>query len=74
MPGVLGDLSISAISAGFIAVAVFFAGSMLVIIQAAERASLDKAQTAFWVWAVSGGSGTVDLLLSSSARASIVVT
>ncbi|KAA0976077.1 hypothetical protein FQ154_12270 [Paeniglutamicibacter gangotriensis] len=72
-PEVLGDLSISAISAGCSAAAVSCAGSMLVIIQVAARAGLDKAQTAFWVWAVSGGSGDVARLLSSSARASIVV-
>lgn len=70
LSGVLGDMSISA---GCSAAAVSCAGSMLVIIQVAARAGLGKAQTAFWVWAVSGGSDDVARLLSSSARASIVV-
>ncbi|MFI8412674.1 benzoate/H(+) symporter BenE family transporter [Paeniglutamicibacter gangotriensis] len=73
LPGILGDLSISAISAGFIAVAVSYAGPMLVIIQAAERAGLDKSQTASWVWAVSVGSGVVGLVLSLFTRSPIVV-
>lgn len=52
LPGVLGDVSISAICAGFIAVAVSYAGPMLVIIQAAEKEGLESSQTASWVWAV----------------------
>lgn len=73
LPGVLGDVSISAICAGFIAVAVSYAGPMLVIIQAADRAGLDSAQTASWVWAVSVGSGIVGLVLSLFTRQPVVV-
>lgn len=73
LPGILGDVSISAVCAGFIAVAVSYAGPMLVIIQAAERAGLDPAQTASWVWAVSVGSGIVGLVLSLFTRQPVVV-
>ena len=59
LPGMPGDVSLSAVCAGFIAVAVSYAGPMLVILQAAERAGLDSVQTASWVWAVSVGSGIV---------------
>lgn len=72
-PGLWGDVSISAICAGFIAVAVSYAGPMLVIIQAAERAGLDTAQTTSWVWAVSVGSGLVGLVLSFFTRQPVVV-
>jgi benzoate membrane transport protein len=72
-PGILGDVSISAVCAGFIAVAVSYAGPMLVIIQAAERGGLDSAQTASWVWAVSVGSGIVGLVLSLFTRHRVVV-
>lgn len=73
LPGVLGDVSISAICAGFIAVAVSYAGPMLVIIQAAEKAGLESAQTASWVWAVSIGSGIVGLMLSLFTRQPVLV-
>ncbi|MET0871611.1 MAG: benzoate/H(+) symporter BenE family transporter [Paeniglutamicibacter terrestris] len=73
LPGVLGDVSISAICAGFIAVAVSYAGPMLVIIQAAQRAGLNNDQTASWVWAVSVGSGIVGLVLSLFTRQPVVV-
>ncbi|WP_255557103.1 benzoate/H(+) symporter BenE family transporter [Paeniglutamicibacter sp. Y32M11] len=73
LPGVLGDVSISAICAGFIAVAVSYAGPMLVIIQAAQRAGLNDDQTASWVWAVSVGSGIVGLVLSLFTRQPVVV-
>nr|WP_254455807.1 benzoate/H(+) symporter BenE family transporter [Paeniglutamicibacter quisquiliarum] len=69
----MGDVSVSAVCAGFIAVAVSYAGPMLVILQAAERAGLDPARTASWVWAVSVGSGIVGLLLSLFTRQPVVV-
>lgn len=72
-PVVLGDVSISAICAGFIAVAVSYAGPMLVIIQAAQRAGLNSDQTASWVWAVSVGSGIIGLVLSLFTRQPVVV-
>lgn len=70
---VMADTSLSASCAGLIAVAVSYAGPMLVILQAAERSGLDDAQTASWVWAVSIGSGITGLLLSLFTRQPIVV-
>nr|WP_218062883.1 benzoate/H(+) symporter BenE family transporter [Arthrobacter sp. SDTb3-6] len=69
----LGDLSLSAVCAGLIAVAVSYAGPMLVILQAAQRAGLSQPQTASWVWAVSVGSGIVGLVLSLFTRQPVVV-
>lgn len=67
------DISFSAICAGFIAMAVSYAGPMLVILQAAQRAGLSEAQSSSWVWAVSVGSGITGLLLSLFTRQPIIV-
>ena len=72
-PRLLGDVSLSAICAGFIAVAVSYAGPMMVILQAADKAGLSQSQTASWVWAVSVGSGIVGFVLSLLTRQPVVV-
>jgi len=71
--GILSDVSLSAITAGLIAVAVSYAGPMLVVLGAADRAGLTAAQTSSWVWAVSVGSGIVCILLSLFTRQPVVV-
>lgn len=67
------DLSLSAVCAGFVAMAVSYAGPMLVIVQAASQAGLAAQQTASWVWAVSVGSGVTGLLLSLLTRQPVIV-
>lgn len=60
---VKSDISISAITAGFIATLVSFAGPILIIFQAAKVANLTDAQLSSWIWAISVGSGFTCILL-----------
>jgi benzoate membrane transport protein len=59
------DVSISAITAGFVATMVSYAGPLLIILQAAKVANLSDAQVSSWIWAVSFGSGLTCILLSA---------
>lgn len=67
------DVSASAVLAGFIAVAVSYAGPLLVTLEAARAGNLTAAQTSSWVWAISVGSGLVCLLLSWRTRQPVMV-
>ena len=69
----LSDVSLSAVTAGLVAVAVSYAGPLLVVLGAASAAGLTPAQTASWVWAISVGSGLVCLALSLLTRMPVVV-
>lgn len=60
----IDDYSNTAAVAGLLAVTVSFAGSGVIIFQAAKLAGLSQAQTASWIWAVSIGSGLTGILLS----------
>lgn len=71
--GFFRDVSLSAVVAGFIAVAVSYAGPLLVVLGAAKRAGLTADQTTSWVWAISVGSGIVCVLLSVMTRMPVVV-
>lgn len=62
------DHSLSALSAGLLAVFTGYAGSLILIIQAAQAAGLNAAQTTSWVWAVSVGMGLGSLLMSLHYR------
>lgn len=67
------DVSISAVVAGLIAVAVSYAGPLLVVLDAAKNAGLSPAETSSWVWSISVGSGIVCVLLSLFTRQPVVV-
>ncbi|MGO4955984.1 benzoate/H(+) symporter BenE family transporter [Luteococcus sp. Sow4_B9] len=67
------DVSLSAVSAGLIAVAVSYAGPLLVVLEAARQGGLDERQTASWVWAVSVGAGLVCLFGSWLTRKPVMV-
>lgn len=67
------DVSVSAVVAGLIAVAVSYAGPLLVVLNAARNAGLTPEQTSSWVWAISVGSGVVCVLLSLFTRQPVVV-
>jgi benzoate membrane transport protein len=71
--GFLADASLSAVVAGFVAVAVSYAGPLLVVLGAADRAGLSPGQTSSWVWAISVGSGIVCVGLSLFTRQPVVV-
>lgn len=65
--------SVSAVVAGLVAVAISYAGPLLVVLGAAQRAGLDSAQTASWVWAISVGSGIICVAMSLVTRQPVVV-
>ena len=66
-------MSLSAVTAGLIAVSVSYAGPLLVVLEAAKGAGLTREQTASWVWAISIGSGLVCIVLSLITRQPVVV-
>lgn len=72
-PSLARDVSVSALIAGMIAVAVSYAGPLLVVLEAARAAGLSPSLTASWVWAISVGSGTVCLVLSWITRQPVMV-
>ncbi|WP_425309255.1 benzoate/H(+) symporter BenE family transporter [Ammonicoccus fulvus] len=72
-PSLRRDVSASAIMAGFIAVAVSYAGPLLVTLEAARAGGLSPELTASWVWAISVGSGVMSLIFSWFTRQPIMV-
>lgn len=66
-------VSVSAVVAGLVAVAISYAGPLLVVLGAAQRGGLDAAQTASWVWAISVGSGLICVVMSLATRQPVVV-
>ncbi|EMY34887.1 benzoate transporter [Arthrobacter crystallopoietes BAB-32] len=66
-------MSLSAVLAGLVAVAVSYAGPLLVVLEAAKSAGLTGAQTTSWVWAVSIASGLVCTVLSLATRQPVMV-
>lgn len=67
------DLSGSAIVAGFVAVAISYAGPLLVVLQAARAGGLSNEVTSSWVWAISVGSGVACILGSLITRQPIMI-
>lgn len=66
------DFSSTAALAALLAVIVSFAGSAVIIFQAAHLAGLSPDVTASWIWAVSIGSGITGILLSWRMKAPII--
>lgn len=66
------DWSISAITAGFVAVLVSYSGPLAIFFQAAQSAEVSSAMMTSWVWAISIGAGISGILLSMWLKAPIV--
>jgi len=66
------DVSLSAITAGVVAVAVSFGGPGALIFQAAKAANLSQAQLASWIWAICVGSGATGIILSLKYRVPVI--
>jgi len=66
------DLSLSAVAAGVVAVAVSFGGPAAIIFQAAKVAGLSQAQLSSWIWAICIGSGVTGVYLSLKYREPVV--
>jgi len=64
----LGELSLSAVVAGFVAVLVGFTSSVAIVFQAALALGATPAQTSSWMWALGLGMGITSLALSLWSR------
>ncbi|MFO1495400.1 MAG: benzoate/H(+) symporter BenE family transporter [Lysobacterales bacterium] len=67
------DLSLSALTAGFIAVLVGFTSSVAIVFQAATALGATSAQLASWMWALGVGMGLCSLLPSWWLRKPVMV-
>lgn len=65
-------LSVSTVSAGFLAVLVSYAGPLLVYLQAARAMQVPDAAFTSWVFAISMAAGLSSLILSLWARAPVI--
>ena len=63
MKKLIQDMSLSAISAGFIAVLVGFASAVAIVFQAAQAAGASHEMIVSWVWALGIGMTGVPLSL-----------
>lgn len=69
----LRDVSPSAIVAGFVAVAISYAGPLLVVLEAARVGGLSADITSSWVWAISVGSGVACIIGSLVTRQPVMI-
>ena len=69
----LADLSLSAVTAGFVAVLVGFTSSVAIVFQAAQSLGATPAQTASWLWALGWGMGLTSLLPSLWLRRPVMI-
>ncbi len=67
------DISLSAFSAGFVAVLVGFTSSVAIVFQAAQAFHATPAQTSSWMWALGWGMGLCSLLPSLWWRKPVMV-
>ena len=73
MRKVLNDLSVSAATAGFVAVLVGFTSSVAIVFQAATALGATPAQLASWMWALGLGMGLTSLLPSLWLRKPVMI-
>jgi benzoate membrane transport protein len=58
------DFSLSAVTAGFLAVLISYAGPLVIFFQAGQSAHVSAEMMSSWVWAISIGAGLSGILLS----------
>ncbi|HSH44184.1 MAG TPA: benzoate/H(+) symporter BenE family transporter [Arenicellales bacterium] len=66
------DVSLSAVTAGFLAVLVSYSGPLAILLQAGDSAGIDDRMMASWLWAVSLGAGISGVVLSLWLRVPVV--
>jgi len=66
------DISLSAITAGFLVVLISYAGPLLIFFQAASMAQVSNEILSSWVWGVSIGGGLSGLYLSWKYKMPII--
>ena len=69
----LKDVSLSAVTAGFVAVLVGFTSSVAIVFQAAQSLGATPAETASWMWALGWGMGLATLLPSLWLRKPVMI-
>ncbi|OOS02262.1 benzoate membrane transport protein [Moraxella cuniculi DSM 21768] len=71
--GLLKDWSLSATIAGFLAVAISYAGPLVIVFQAGQQAGLDNDMMISWIWAISIGSALASIALSLYYRIPVLL-
>ncbi|RZL11575.1 MAG: benzoate transporter BenE [Rubrivivax sp.] len=71
---VIGDTSLAAVSAGFVATLVGFTSTIALIFHAAQALGATPAQVSSWVWALGIGMGLSTIGLSLWTRVPILIT
>ncbi|MCC5901720.1 MAG: benzoate/H(+) symporter BenE family transporter [Halomonas sp.] len=66
------DLSIPAITAGFVAVLISYSGPLAIFFQAAQSAEISSAMMMSWVWAISIGAAVSGIFLSLWLKVPVV--
>lgn len=66
------DLSIPAITAGFVAVLVSYSGPLAIFFQAAQSAEISSSMMTSWVWAISIGAAISGIFLSLWLKVPVV--
>lgn len=66
------DLSIPAITAGFVAVLVSYSGPLAIFFQAAQSAEISSTMMTSWVWAISIGAAVSGIFLSLWLKVPVV--
>ena len=69
----ISDVSLSAVTAGFVAVLVGFTSSVAIVFQAAQSLGATPAEAASWMWALGWGMGLATLLPSLWLRKPVMV-
>ena len=72
-PSRIADVSLSAVTAGFVAVLVGFTSSVAIVFQAAQSLGATPAQSASWMWALGWGMGLATLLPSLWLRKPVMI-
>ncbi|MER6994771.1 benzoate/H(+) symporter BenE family transporter [Streptomyces sp. NPDC000410] len=65
-------MSLTAVTAGTVAMVVSYAGPLALVLAAADAAGLTAAQSSSWVWAISMGAGLTCIGLSWWSRAPVI--
>ena len=66
------DFSLSAVTAGFLAVLISYSGPLVIFFQAAQSAGISAGMMSSWVWAISIGAALSGILLSLWLRVPVV--
>jgi len=69
----LRDFSLSAATAGFVAVLVGFTGSVAIVFQAALSLGATPAEVSSWIWALGLGMGLLTLVISLWLKAPVLI-